>query len=162
MARRHRYGNPDGNQQGIFDFAAKRLGAEVRNTTAVGRGFPDGVIGWHGLTVLAEVKQPGGKLRKSQEDFVRVWRGGPVLTVDSGESLLTQLLALDIRTPPVRGLPLPMPVDQAITKAATAIEAAQKIKAQGLFGLTSAGYILETRAALEDLVRSVLTWQAER
>lgn len=155
MARRHRYGNPDQNQEGIFDYARNRLGAEVRNTTALGKGFPDGVAAWRGLTVLIEVKRPGGKLRKAQADFRDTWRkiGGPYLVVDSGESLLTQLLALDRQLPPVRGLPGQIPVDDAISKALTAMQAQDKLKAEGI--ALPGSYVLETRAILEDMVRGL-------
>lgn len=155
MARRHRYGNPDQNQQGIFDFAAARLGAEVRNTTALGKGFPDGVAAWRGLTVLIEVKRPGGKLRKAQVEFRDIWRriGGPYLVVESGEDLLRQLLALDRQVPPVRGLPGQMPVDEAITKAITAMAAQDKLQAEGI--ALPGTYQLGTRAILEDMVRGL-------
>ena len=161
MARRHRYGKPDQNQEGIFEFARNHLDAEVRNTTAVGRGFPDGVVGWRGLTVLVEVKRPKkGKLEASQQDFQRTWRGGPYLVVESGDDLVRQLLALDLRTPPVRGRPVPMPVADAIAKAATAIQAQNKLKAEG--HTLPSGYLLDVKAILEELVRSTITWQERR
>lgn len=153
--RRHRYGNPDANQADIFDFAAKRLDAEVRNTTAVGRGFPDGALGWRGLTILAEVKRPGKKkaLRESQEEFRRQWKGGPILTVESSTDLLEQIVGLDRLVPPVRGLPGQMAVDEAISKAVTAIEAQRKLEAVGV--VLPSGYTMGTRAILEDLVRAL-------
>lgn len=103
MSYRRRYGNPDRNQQPIFDLV-RDLPASVQNTTVVGDGFVDGVLGFQGLTVLVEIKKPGGKLEKNQEDFAKEWRGGPVLLADSGESLVRQLIDLDVRTPPVRGI----------------------------------------------------------
>lgn len=109
---RRRYGNPDQNQQDIVDLVRGHLPASVENTTGVGDGFPDLVVGFQGLTVLVEVKKPergrGGRkkalqLRDSQEKFVREWRGGPVLAVDEGIDLVQQLIHLDTITPPVRG-----------------------------------------------------------
>ncbi len=103
--RTRRYGNPDRNQQTIVDYV-RGLVASVENTTGVGKGFPDLVIGFRRLTVLAEIKRQGRKadLRESQEDFNARWQGGPILLADSGDDLARQLIDLDRRTPPVRGV----------------------------------------------------------
>ncbi len=108
MGWRRRGGNPDANQKDVLKFARKRLGLRRDNavvTTGIGYGFPDNVIGFHGLTVLVEVKGPDGKLRQSQLDFMATWDGGPILVVDGPEDLFRQLIDLDKSVPPVRGLP---------------------------------------------------------
>ena len=105
---RRRGGNPDANQKDVLTFARKRLGLRAGNavvTTGIGYGFPDNVIGFHGMTILVEVKGPDGKLRQSQLDFIATWDGGPVLVVDGPLDLFQQLIDLDKAVPPVRGLP---------------------------------------------------------
>jgi hypothetical protein len=98
-ARRRRYGNPDRNQQPIVDLV-RALPASAENLTGVGGGCPDLLVGFRGHTVLAEVKQPGGKLRPSQEDFRQRWHGGPILLVEDGMTFVQQLIALDAAHPP--------------------------------------------------------------
>lgn len=108
MGWRRRGGHPDANQGDVLKFARKRLGLRKDNavvTTGIGYGFPDNVFGFHGLTILVEVKGPDGKLRQSQLDFMATWDGGPILVVDGPEDLFQQLIDLDKRTPPVRALP---------------------------------------------------------
>lgn len=105
MGWRRRGGNPDANQKDVLAFARKRLGVNGVVTTGVGFGFPDNVFGFHGLTILVEVKGPDGKLKPTQVDFIRNWTGGAVLVVDGPEDLFRQLIDLDKAVPPVRALP---------------------------------------------------------
>lgn len=106
MGWRRRHGNPDKNQAVIFDLV-RDLPASVVITTGVGKGFPDGVIGFQGMTVLAEIKndEAGGSLEESQTRFMQEWRGGPLIVASDGGKLVQQLIDLDRRTPPVRGVP---------------------------------------------------------
>ena len=90
-----RYGHRGARQdttQGAVVAALRSLpGCTVE---VIGRPL-DLLVGWRGVTVLAEVKQPPGprggtsdlgqRLRPSQRAFVERWRGAPplVLTVDN-------------------------------------------------------------------------------
>jgi len=120
---RKRYGNPDDNQDGIFG-TIRPLPATVVNTTIIGEGFTDAVVGFQDMTILLEVKRPGKKnaLRPSQEKFRREWRGGPILTVDDGADAIQQLINLDRRTPPVRGRLKPDAAQQVLTQCLAAAE----------------------------------------
>lgn len=95
MFGRRRYGKPDQNQQPMVDLVRKRLGAAVVITTGVGDGFVDLVVGWRKLTILVEVKKPGGKLQQNQVDFRDTWPGGPIIAVQSAEELVAGLIMLD-------------------------------------------------------------------
>jgi hypothetical protein len=88
-----RYGKPDSTQAEIVA-AAKALGASVAVTTAVGRGFPDLIVGYRGQTLLVEVKSPTGALRPSQMAFRETWRGGPFVVIESANGLLAALASL--------------------------------------------------------------------
>ena len=59
----------------------EQLGCSVVDTSAVGNGFPDTVIGMVGYTGLCEFKTAKGKAEKSQIDFGQRWRGGPIAVV---------------------------------------------------------------------------------
>lgn len=91
--RRKQYGRPDENQKDIVDLA-RQIDARVAITTGVGGGFPDIVVGFRNQVHLAELKKPGGELRKSQELFIKGWPG-PVWVIDNGQALVDKLLAAD-------------------------------------------------------------------
>lgn len=78
-----------------MDHARKHLGAVVVITTGIGGGFVDLVLGWRGMTILAEVKRPGKKLDPDQVDFRDTWPGGPIIRADSAEDLVAQMILLD-------------------------------------------------------------------
>lgn len=48
--------------------AFEKLGCRVFDAYAVGKGFPDLVVQWSGVTMLVEVKTAHGKLTQSQKD----------------------------------------------------------------------------------------------
>lgn len=87
---RNPYGNPDSNQAPLVKLA-RRIGATVRIATALGKGFPDLVVGFRGSTRLWECKKPGGELRDDQADFHRDWRGAPVEIVRTADDVIRLL-----------------------------------------------------------------------
>ena len=66
----------DANQPELVR-AARRIGATVHVTAALGCGFPDLVIGFRGETHLVEVKQRGEDLTDDEREFFAAWRGRP-------------------------------------------------------------------------------------
>lgn len=53
---------------------------------------PDGVIGIHGHTALAEIKTAKGKLKDGQTDFHRDWRGGPIHVLRTVDDVMALML----------------------------------------------------------------------
>lgn len=79
----------DDNQKQIVS-ELRQLGASVAVTSAVGKGFPDLIVGFQGVTYLVEVKQKGAEKRLSKEqiDFHESWRGSSVLIITSTDDFL--------------------------------------------------------------------------
>ncbi len=67
-------GRPDENQ-GTIVGCLRRAGYSVHITSGVGGGFPDLVVGGHGVNLLMEVKTAKGKERSKQTDFRVGWKG---------------------------------------------------------------------------------------
>ena len=63
------------------------FGWSVLDTTEVGRiipGYPDMQIGLGGIDNMVEAKRdPSAKLRASQEEFARKWRGAKIVRLNS-------------------------------------------------------------------------------
>ena len=77
----------DGNQGDIVRDLA-RLGFEVVDTSRVGDGFPDLVVGYKGKTGLVELKIPGEKLKQNQLEFHGNWTGGIIILATCAEEVL--------------------------------------------------------------------------
>lgn len=108
--RRRRGGKPDANQEGLVKLA-RRLGATVRITSLVGFGFPDVVIGFRGINLMAEGKLPDTnplrpakrkatkprkltKTEQNQAQFRAEW-AGQVTVIESGADVVALLTAAD-------------------------------------------------------------------
>lgn len=81
----------DANQAQLVAYAVAR-GASWLSMSKLGRGCPDGILGFRGETYLVEIKTPKGTLTDDQREFLRTWNGGPVhilRTTDDVEVLLT-------------------------------------------------------------------------
>ena len=59
----------------------RALYCSVFDTSMVGFGYPDLTVGIGGQTHLVEIKGEDGKLRASQELFIKTWRGAKVVVV---------------------------------------------------------------------------------
>lgn len=64
----------DSNQAEIVK-KLHEAGASVTDLHQLGGGCPDLVIGYHGVTALIEVKQPGGTLTPDEAEWFSTWRG---------------------------------------------------------------------------------------
>lgn len=68
------------DNQGEIVATLRELGATVRPTHTIGKGFPDLVVGWRGRNYLVEVKD-GSKRPSAQEltdderRFHQTWKG---------------------------------------------------------------------------------------
>lgn len=82
----------DENQPEIVK-ALRAVGATVEVTSAVGKGFPDLVVGLRGQTELMEIKNPlkpkaDRVLTPDQVVWHRQWRGKPVCVVETVKDAL--------------------------------------------------------------------------
>ena len=76
----------DANQH-LIVASLRKIGCSVVDTSRIGQGFPDLIVGFRGITILMEVKNEGGKnrLTRQQEDFISKWNGSSVHVVRSEE-----------------------------------------------------------------------------
>ena len=85
----------DRNQTEIVT-AYRGVGATVELTHGQGKGFPDLVVGFRGLTHLVEVKDgekppSARKLTPDQVEWHAAWRGSPVHVVKNVDEALAVL-----------------------------------------------------------------------
>lgn len=79
----------DGNHQAIVA-ALRKIGASAQSLAAVGKGCPDLVVGYRGINLLLEVKNPDAdrgtptKLNAAEQEFYETW-AGQVAVVTSAE-----------------------------------------------------------------------------
>jgi hypothetical protein len=64
--------------------ALRDVGARVLDLSAIGDGAPDIDVGFRGVDTLMEIKRDAkAKLKDKQKDFATLWRGKPVVRVNS-------------------------------------------------------------------------------
>lgn len=85
----------DANHKEIVD-AMKAVGASIIDTSRLGKGMPDVIVGFRGQTILMEIKNPktqyGRKgLNANQRKWAEEWSGGPLSIVDSVDAALRML-----------------------------------------------------------------------
>ena len=73
----------DNNHKQIMA-AFRSLGCSVHDTSRLGGGFPDLVVGINGVNILVEVKDgslppSGRKLTEKEDEFFRKWKGKAVI-----------------------------------------------------------------------------------
>lgn len=64
----------DGNQAEIVDYFVSQ-GCSVLDTSALGGGAPDILVGFKGRNVWVEIKTAKGRLSRLQRIFHAAWRG---------------------------------------------------------------------------------------
>jgi VRR-NUC domain len=93
MTRFARRGHHDANH-GELAKVFEDLGCTVADTSAAGFGFPDIVLGLIGQTHLVEVKDTDGRLSASQERFIRDWRGGRIVVIETAAEAIAHVQAI--------------------------------------------------------------------
>jgi len=79
----------DANQAEIVQ-ALRSVGATVFDTSAVGRGFPDIVVGFKGHNFFMEIKSGDkAKLTDAESDFIAYWWGTVNIVRTPNEALQT-------------------------------------------------------------------------
>ena len=84
----------DANQAEIVD-ALRKAGATVQDLHEVGKGCPDILVGYYTyeycdlteVNILMEIKAPGGKLNKREQEWHNSWRGQVVVVHSIEEAL---------------------------------------------------------------------------
>ena len=79
--------------------ALRKIGASVWDTSRVGHGWPDLVVGWRGRNIFIECKwlrptHEGGRHKetKGQLESKSAWRGDAWIVVTSPEDAIEQLI----------------------------------------------------------------------
>ena len=90
-----RRGRIDDNQQTIVNIL-RTTGATVVSLSGVGKGVPDLLVGFRGVTLLMEIKDgkkppSDRKLTTDQQKWHAEWRGGALAIVDSADSALIMI-----------------------------------------------------------------------
>ena len=90
-----RRGRIDDNQQAIVNIL-RTTGATVVLLSGVGKGVPDLLVGFRGVTLLMEIKDgkkppSDRKLTTEQQKWHAEWRGGALAIVDSADSALRMI-----------------------------------------------------------------------
>ena len=90
-----RRGRIDDNQQTIVNIL-RTTGATVVLLSGVGKGVPDLLVGFRGVTLLMEIKDgkkppSDRKLTTDQQKWHAEWRGGALAIVDSADSALRMI-----------------------------------------------------------------------
>jgi hypothetical protein len=85
----------DANQAEIVA-VLRAHGATVQHLHTVGKGCPDLLVGWRGVTSLIEVKSgPKAQLEPDQLTWHRSWQGGPLSVVYDVEGAMRVLKLID-------------------------------------------------------------------
>jgi Holliday junction resolvase len=85
----------DSNQKEIVK-AFKDLGCSVFDTSRVGQGFPDLLVGRNKKTVLVEIKSSEkAAFTTAQELFMMNWRGSTVVRINDIEGAIRLVKLLD-------------------------------------------------------------------
>ena len=85
----------DANHKEIVN-AFKDLGCSIFDTSRIGMGFPDVIIGKNGKTVLVEIKSSEkAKFTTAQDLFMMNWKGSTVCRVHDLEGVKTVVKVLD-------------------------------------------------------------------
>lgn len=83
----------DVNQRIIVE-TFRSMGATVIDTSSLGKGFPDLVVGYRNQTLLVEIKKDNkAKFTVQQLEFLTKWNGGTVARIENQEQAI-KLLSL--------------------------------------------------------------------
>ena len=77
--------------------ALRQGGASVHSLHREGGGCPDLLVGFRGVTLVAEVKTDDGKMNDLQSDWHAKWKGGPVAILRTLDDVVCLLLRISTR-----------------------------------------------------------------
>lgn len=70
------------------------MGCTVQDTSMVGGGFPDAIVGSVGRDDKVEFKMPGEDLRANQERWLRDWRGSRPRVIRTEDDVIAHVTAM--------------------------------------------------------------------
>lgn len=99
MARQRRPAKIDLNQPGIV-LVLRQVGASIIDTSDIGNGFPDLVVGFRGKNYLLEIKNQethyGRKgLNPNQQEWCDTWHGNAPIVVYTANDALRAIGAIE-------------------------------------------------------------------
>ena len=72
------------------------LGCSVFDTSGVGRGCPDILVGIHSKTAMVEIKRDAkAPYTEAQQKFMENWQGGPVCRIHDVEGAINLVKTLE-------------------------------------------------------------------
>lgn len=88
-----RYAKKVDNNHTTLKAELKALGACVIDLSRMGKGIPDLLVTWQGLTFFVEIKSAKGKLTEDQWKFAETWKGYilVVRTLDEFKTLFNEM-----------------------------------------------------------------------
>jgi hypothetical protein len=85
----------DKNHAEIRD-AMRDYGASVFDSSSVGRGFTDLVVGYCGCTALVEIKRDAkSRFTEEQLKFMKDWKGGVIARIEDVDSAIRLLKTME-------------------------------------------------------------------
>lgn len=84
----------DHNHQEIVRALRQYPGVSLFSIASLGKGIPDVVVGYRGVTLLVEIKSSTGKLNTQQTLWHFRWHGSPVVilrSVKDADHLITNI-----------------------------------------------------------------------
>lgn len=87
MTRSYAFSRKDANHDELTQ-AYRELGSSCEDTSSLGAGFPDAVVGTAGITDLVEFKTEQGTLEPAQGTFMQKWRGSLVWVIRTRADVL--------------------------------------------------------------------------
>lgn len=87
MTRSYAFSRKDANHDALAAVYIE-LGCSCADTSALGGGFPDAVVGAAGVTDLVEFKTQGGTIEPAQVTFDAKWRGSPCWVIRTRDDVV--------------------------------------------------------------------------
>jgi hypothetical protein len=103
MTRSYAFSRKDANHDELAAVYVE-LGCSCEDTSSVGVGFPDAIVGAAGVTDLVEFKTEKGKLEPAQETFHARWRGSRVWIVRTRSEVVLHVQNMRQRARKLGGL----------------------------------------------------------
>lgn len=92
----HAFSRKDANHAELAGYYVQ-MGCSCEDTSHIGYGFPDAIVGCAGITDLVEFKSADGELEPSQIAFEGRWRGSPIWLIRKQTDVITHVQSMRSR-----------------------------------------------------------------